>query len=179
MFVISLHAAGAVNLVAALRRVSARASTQAQHQVQHCVFLNVVVLQGVAILELFPRCDEPLLFRRYAFLAVDLVLHLLNSIGGLNVEGECFPVGVLTKTCMGQEVVGFTSSLACARPLSTSDCPTAGPSGHYLQRGALRPCNFQSLASEVPREVSRSHLWLKEAGPESKNEPRQMWELAM
>ena len=50
--------------------------------------LDVVVAQGTAILELLAGENETLLIRRNAFLVLDLALHIVDSVGRLNLEGD-------------------------------------------------------------------------------------------
>ena len=50
--------------------------------------LDVVVLEGAAILELLTREDETLLVRRDALLILDLGLDSLDSVGALDLEGD-------------------------------------------------------------------------------------------
>ena len=49
---------------------------------------NVVVSKGTAILEMLASSDEPLLVRRNAFLVLDLSLHVVDRIRGLNLKGN-------------------------------------------------------------------------------------------
>ena len=53
--------------------------------------LDVVVLEGAAILKLLSGEDETLLVRRDSFLILDLGLHSLDSVGTLNLKGDCLP----------------------------------------------------------------------------------------
>ena len=64
-------------------------STQAQHQVKGRLFLDVVVREGSAILKLLSGEDQTLLIRRNSFLILDLGLNVLDTVRGLNVEGDC------------------------------------------------------------------------------------------
>ena len=50
--------------------------------------LDVVVTQRAAIFELLAREDETLLIRRDAFFVLDLALHIIDGIGGLDLEGD-------------------------------------------------------------------------------------------
>jgi hypothetical protein len=51
-------------------------------------FLNVVVRQGPAILQLFAGEDQPLLVGRDALLVLDLGLDILDGVRGLHLEGD-------------------------------------------------------------------------------------------
>ncbi|KFV76811.1 hypothetical protein N308_04197, partial [Struthio camelus australis] len=64
------------------------ATPQAQHQVQSGLLLDVVVGQGAPIFQLLASKDQPLLVRRNAFLVLDLGLHVLNGVTGLNLQGD-------------------------------------------------------------------------------------------
>jgi len=50
------------------------------------LFLDVVVRQGAAILQLFAGKDQPLLVRGNAFLVLDFGLHILNGVRGLHFK---------------------------------------------------------------------------------------------
>jgi len=64
------------------------ATSQAEHQVQSRLLLDVVVRQRAAILELLTSEDESLLIRRDAFLILDLGLDVLDGVGALDVQGN-------------------------------------------------------------------------------------------
>ena len=64
-------------------------TTQTQHQVQGRLLLDVVVRQRAPVLQLLPREDEALLVRRDALLVLDLLLHVLDGVAGLHIEGNC------------------------------------------------------------------------------------------
>ena len=55
---------------------------------QSRLLLNVVVLEGSAVLELLTREDEPLLVRRDALLVLNLGLDGLDGIGALDLQGD-------------------------------------------------------------------------------------------
>jgi hypothetical protein len=61
---------------------------QMQHQVQGGLFLDVVVGQGAAILQLFAREYQPLLVRWDAFLVLDLGLDILDGVTGLDLKSD-------------------------------------------------------------------------------------------
>ena len=50
--------------------------------------LDVVVAQRAAVLELFPGEDETLLVWGDTFLVLDLGLHVLDGVTGLDLEGD-------------------------------------------------------------------------------------------
>eukprot|EP00197_Chlamydomonas_leiostraca_P002840 CAMPEP_0202857520 /NCGR_PEP_ID=MMETSP1391-20130828/425_1 /ASSEMBLY_ACC=CAM_ASM_000867 /TAXON_ID=1034604 /ORGANISM="Chlamydomonas leiostraca, Strain SAG 11-49" /LENGTH=191 /DNA_ID=CAMNT_0049536329 /DNA_START=188 /DNA_END=764 /DNA_ORIENTATION=+ len=64
------------------------ATAQAQHQVEGGLLLDVVVSQGAAVLQLLAGEDQTLLVRRNALLVLDLLLHILDGVGGLHLEGD-------------------------------------------------------------------------------------------
>ena len=66
------------------------ASTQTQHQMEGRLLLDVVVAQGAAILQLLASEDESLLVWWDALLVLDLGLHVLNRVAGLDLEGDGF-----------------------------------------------------------------------------------------
>ena len=52
------------------------------------LLLDVVVRERAAVLELLAREDEALLVRRDALLVLDLLLHVLDRVAGLDVQGD-------------------------------------------------------------------------------------------
>jgi hypothetical protein len=63
-------------------------TTEAEHQVEGRLLLNVVVRERTAILKLLSSEDEALLVRRDALLVLDLGLHIVDGVGRLNLEGD-------------------------------------------------------------------------------------------
>ena len=78
-------------------------TTQTQHQMQGAFLLDVVrfpsatrarpsldvvILQGPAILELLPCENQTLLIRRNAFLVLDLGFHVVSGVGRLSLAAE-------------------------------------------------------------------------------------------
>ena len=66
----------------------ARATAQAEHQVQRAFLLDVVVSQGAAVFQLLASEDQALLVRGNALLVLDLLLDVLDRVRRLNVEGD-------------------------------------------------------------------------------------------
>ena len=66
------------------------ASTQTQHQMEGRLLLDVVVAQGAAILQLLTSEDESLLIWWDALLVLDLSLHVLDGVAGLDLKGDGF-----------------------------------------------------------------------------------------
>merc|ERR1711918_29052 len=66
-------------------------TTEAEHQVQGGLLLDVVVLQGATILELLSSEDETLLVRGDALLILDLSLNCLDRVCALHLEGDGLP----------------------------------------------------------------------------------------
>jgi len=56
--------------------------------VQRGLLLDVVVRQRAAVLELLPGEDEALLVRRDAFLILNLLLDILDTIRGLDIQRD-------------------------------------------------------------------------------------------
>ena len=52
------------------------------------LLLDVVVGEGAAVLELLTGEDKSLLIGRDAFLVLDLGLHVVDGVGGLDLEGD-------------------------------------------------------------------------------------------
>lgn len=78
---------GGVNLLLALLGTT----TQAQHQVEGALLLDVVVAQGAAILELLAGEDQSLLIRGDALLILDLGLDIVDGVGRLHLKGDRLP----------------------------------------------------------------------------------------
>ena len=53
---------------------------------ERALLLNIVVTQRPVVLQLLTCEDEPLLVRRDALLVLDLLLHVIDAVAGLNVE---------------------------------------------------------------------------------------------
>ena len=64
------------------------ATTQAQHEMQRGLLLNVVIRERAAILELLAREDQALLVGRDAFLVLDLGLDVVDRVRRLDLEGD-------------------------------------------------------------------------------------------
>merc|ERR1719362_843897 len=63
-------------------------SAQAKHQVQRRLLLDVVVGQRAAILQLLASENQTLLLGRDALLVLDLRLHVLDRVVGLDIESD-------------------------------------------------------------------------------------------
>ncbi|KAH8357067.1 hypothetical protein KR200_009908 [Drosophila serrata] len=63
-------------------------TTQAEHQVQGRLLLDVVVGQGAAILQLLAGEDQTLLIWGNALLVLDLGLHILDGVRRLHLQGD-------------------------------------------------------------------------------------------
>ena len=63
-------------------------SSQAQHQVQSALLLNVVVGEGSSVLKLLSGKDKTLLVRWDTLLVLDLRLDVLNCVRALDLEGD-------------------------------------------------------------------------------------------
>ena len=64
------------------------ATTQAQDQVESRLLLDVVIRERTAIFELLAGKDESLLIRGNAFLVLDLGLHILDGVRGLDIKSD-------------------------------------------------------------------------------------------
>ena len=63
-------------------------TAQAEHKVERRLLLNVVVREGAAVLKLLAGEDEALLVGRDALLVLDLGLHVVDRVGGLDLKGD-------------------------------------------------------------------------------------------
>ena len=66
----------------------ARTATKTKHEVKSGLLLDVVVSKGAAVFELLAGKDETLLVRGDTFLVLDLLLHGLDAVAAVNVEGD-------------------------------------------------------------------------------------------
>ena len=66
---------------------SGKPGGNAAHRVTY-LLLDVVVAQGAAVLKLLTREDEALLVGGDALLVLDLLLDVVDGVGGLDVEGD-------------------------------------------------------------------------------------------
>ena len=67
------------------------AAAEAEHEVEGRLLLDVVVREGATVLQLLPGEDEALLVRGDALLVLDLGLHIVDGVGGLDLEGDGLP----------------------------------------------------------------------------------------
>merc|ERR1711966_365221 len=65
-----------------------KATTQAEHEVQGRLLLDVVVGESTAVLELLASKDQTLLIRRNTLLVLDLLLDVLDGIGWLDIKSD-------------------------------------------------------------------------------------------
>jgi len=75
---------GGVNLLLPLLATT----TQAEHEVEGALLLDIVVGEGAPIFELLAGKDETLLVRRDALLVLDLGLHIVDGVGRLHLKGD-------------------------------------------------------------------------------------------
>merc|ERR1711976_875070 len=69
-------------------QLPAPATTEAEHEVQRRLLLDVVVAESPAVFELLPRKDQALLVGRDALLVLNLGLHVVNRVRGLDIQGD-------------------------------------------------------------------------------------------
>ena len=67
------------------------ASPESEHQVESGLLLDVVVRQCASVLQLLSSEDQSLLIGGNALLVLDLGLHVLDCVRGLNVQGDGLP----------------------------------------------------------------------------------------
>ncbi len=63
-------------------------ASESEHQVEGRLLLDVVVLKGAAVLELLAGKDQALLVGGDALLVLDLLLDVLDGVGGLNLQSN-------------------------------------------------------------------------------------------
>merc|ERR1711899_495464 len=66
-------------------------SSQPQDQMEGRLFLDVVIGQSPAVLELLAGENKPLLVRGDSLLVLDLGLHVLDAIASLDLQGDGLP----------------------------------------------------------------------------------------
>ena len=76
-------------------------TTEAEDQVKGGFLLDVVVGQCSAVLELLSSEDESLLIRGDSLLVLDLLLHVVNGVGRLDIKGDC-----LASQCLYEDLHG-------------------------------------------------------------------------
>ena len=64
------------------------ASTKTKDQVQSRFLLDIVIGQGPTVFELLASKDQSLLIGGDALLVLDLALHVVDGIGGFNLESD-------------------------------------------------------------------------------------------
>jgi len=64
-------------------------SSKAEHQVECGFFLDVVIRQSSSILQLLSGKDQSLLVWGNALLILDFRLHVIDSVRGLDIQGDC------------------------------------------------------------------------------------------
>ena len=72
----------------ALGEARSEATTEAEHQVESRLLLDVVVRKSAAILKLLAGEDKALLIGRDALLILNLSLHVVDSVGGLDLKSD-------------------------------------------------------------------------------------------
>ena len=88
-------------------------TTEAEHQVEGALLLNVIVRESAAVLELLAGEDEALLVGRNTLLILDLSLHVVNGVGRLDLESDSLTREGLDEdlhVVFGCEVVCFYSN---------------------------------------------------------------------
>ena len=76
-------------------------TTETEDQVEGRLFLDVVVREGAAVFELLAGEDKTLLVRGNTLLVLNLLLHSLNGVRGLDLEGDGLPGEGLHKDLHG------------------------------------------------------------------------------
>ena len=64
------------------------ATAETEHEMERGLLLDVVVAEGAPVLELLAGEDQALLVWRDALLVLDLRLHIVDGVRGLNLEGD-------------------------------------------------------------------------------------------
>merc|ERR1719295_1852749 len=72
-------------------------SSESENKMESAFLLDVVIREGSSILKLLSSEDQPLLVWGNAFLILDLGLHVLNGVRGLDLKSDGFPSKGLDK----------------------------------------------------------------------------------
>merc|ERR1711862_521078 len=65
-------------------------TTQAQHQIERGLLLNVVVGKGASVFQLFACKNETLLIWRNSFFILDFRFYVIDRVGGLYIQSDSF-----------------------------------------------------------------------------------------
>ena len=68
--------------------MDSEATTEAEHQVEGWLLLNIIVRESATILELLAGENEALLVGRDALLVLNLGLHVIDSVWRLDFESD-------------------------------------------------------------------------------------------
>jgi hypothetical protein len=85
------------------------ATTKTENQVQSRFLLNVIVGESAAILELLASENQALLVRRDALLILNLRLDIVNSVAGLDLQGDGLARESLDEDLHGEDDVRSVS----------------------------------------------------------------------
>jgi hypothetical protein len=82
-------------------------ATKTEDEMKGGFFLDIVIRKGATILKLLTSKDQALLVRGNALLVLDLGFNIVDSIGGLNLEGDglagdCGNVSMMLKIEMNE-----------------------------------------------------------------------------
>merc|ERR1711910_191202 len=76
-------------------------SSQSENKMESALLLDIVIRKSSSVLELLSSEDQPLLVWGNAFLILNLGLHVLNGIRGLDLKSDGFPSKGLDKDLHG------------------------------------------------------------------------------
>jgi len=123
--------------------------------------LDVVVRQGAAILKLLASEDETLLVWGNALLVLDLALHIVDGVGGLDLEGDGLARQGLNEAVAIYSLVAVPS---CAHVCSCRGrvCAVASAGAVFGLRFRGREyvhlhCKFVSISSSRSRVSASKH----------------------
>jgi hypothetical protein len=63
-------------------------TAETEYKVESRLLLDVVVRESTPVLKLLSSKDQTLLIRRNSFLVLDLGLHVLNGVSGLDIKSD-------------------------------------------------------------------------------------------
>ena len=158
------------DLLLAFGAVLGHSATEAEHQVEGRLLLDVVVGEGAAVLELLAREDETLLIGGDALLVLDLRLDHVDGVRRLHLKGDGLARESLDEDLppppnpvrLGPRICGHTREASARgsaaaqnadqRAWQAHRAPPPGPTGRAIHCGGWRRC----VAADARHNLSRA-----------------------
>merc|ERR1719360_271604 len=88
-------------------------TSQPEDQVKGGLLLDIIIRQGASIFQLLASEDQSLLVRGNSLLILNLGLHILDGIAGLNLKGDCFARQSLDENLHDENTTPMSSLSRC------------------------------------------------------------------